>query len=179
MNAAAGSSSEGSSHVENGKDTAIGARLRAARNQRGLQIETVAEQLHLDTAIIRAIESEDKTTLPAPIFVQGYVRSYARLVGLPEEELVQQYIAQCNEPPPLAAIGTDSRVPLVRLPSARLVRNAILILLGGILLWLAYPLLERFIENRSGIVEEQLPGRLELPPAYEDETPPVSSRPAE
>ena len=174
-----GNNAGGEVPAEEGRDTAIGARLRSARNRRGLSLAGVAEQLHLDTAIVQAIESDDQSALPEPIFVQGYVRSYARLVGLPEEELVRQYIAQSREPPPLTAIRADTKTPLVRLPSARLVRTAILVLLAGMLLWLAYPLAVRFIESRDGNVEEQLPGRLELPPAYEEQAAPDSSRQVE
>jgi cytoskeletal protein RodZ len=180
MNAApTGSNTGGDLPAHEGRDTAIGDRLRSARNRSELSLATVAEQLHLDTAIIQAIESDDQAALPEPIFVQGYVRSYARLVGLPEDELVQQYIAQSKEPPPLTAIRADSKAPLIRLPSARLIRTAILVLLVGVLLWLAYPLLVRYIESRSGIVEEQLPGRLELPPAYEEQLTPESPRQVE
>jgi cytoskeletal protein RodZ len=174
-----GNSTGGGVPADEIRDAAIGARLRSARNRNELSLATVAEQLHLDTAIIQAIESDDQAALPEPIFVQGYVRSYARLVGLPEDELVRQYIAQSKEPPPLTAIRADSKTSLIHLPSARLVRTVMLVLLVGVLMWLAYPLLVRFIESRSGIVEEQLPGRLELPPAYEEQLTPESPRQAE
>jgi transcriptional regulator with XRE-family HTH domain len=64
---------------------------------------------------------------------------------------------------------TSSKLPLFQLPSARLIRNTILIMLGVILVWLAYPFAERLLASRNGKTEEQLPGRLELPPAFDSE----------
>jgi cytoskeleton protein RodZ len=151
-------------------DSAIGAQLRAARTRQQLNIEQVAKELHLDPEIILAIERDDQSSLPAPIFVQGYLRSYARLVGVPEDSLIRKYNAQCAEPPPLSVIRPDTRLPLFQLPSARLIRNVILALLGVILLWMAYPLAERFIMTRGDDAAEQVPGRIELP-AFEHRRP--------
>jgi hypothetical protein len=52
-------------------------------------------------------------------------------------------------------------------------RNVILVLLAGILIWLAYPLVERLVVTRGEPQEEQ-PGRLDLPPVFEEE--PLPSR---
>ena len=152
-------------------NSAIGARLRDARVACRLEAEQVAEELHLDTGIIRAIEAGDMAALPAPIFAQGYVRSYARLVGLPEDELIRDFNAQCADPPPLSVISAGDKPPLIRLPSARLIRNVILIMLGAIMLWLAYPFVERLVSSQGEEATEQVPGRLELPPEFDSEQP--------
>ena len=60
----------------------IGERLSAAREERMLTAETVADELKLDVSIVKALEQDDKTALPAAIYVQGYLRRYARLMGL-------------------------------------------------------------------------------------------------
>lgn len=153
----------------------IGAQLRDARDRHQLKIEQVASELHLDPEIIRAIERDDPASLPAPIFVQGYLRSYARLVGLPEEAILRRYTAQRVAPPPLSVIRPDTPLPLFHLPSARLIRNVILVLLGAILLWMAYPFAERFVMTRGDEAAEPVPGRIELP-AFEDNPPADLSR---
>lgn len=152
-------------------NSTIGERLREARIAHELEPEGVAEELHLDAAVIRAIETDDMAALPAPIFVQGYLRSYARLVGLPEDELIRDFMAQCDELPPLSAIGIREQRSLIRLPPGRLVRNVILIMLGAIMLWLAYPYVEKMITSQGGEATEQVPGRLELPPEFDNEQP--------
>ncbi len=149
----------------------LGTRLREARIAHQLEPEGVAEELHLDAGIIRAIETGDMAALPASIFVQGYVRSYARLVGLPEDELIRDFNAQCEELPPLSVYRTSEQRLLLRLPSARLVRNVILIMLGAIMLWLAYPFVEKLVRSQGGEATEQVPGRLELPPEFGNEQP--------
>jgi cytoskeleton protein RodZ len=147
--------------------SAVGRRLREARTRRKMGLERVAKELHLDVSVIKAIENDDRTAMPAPAFVQGYIRNYARLLELPEDELVRQYAAQCCEPPPLSVIGIGDhrKMPFLRLPSMRLLRNLILLMLAAILVWLAWPVAERMIESRSAGTGEPLPGRLELPPA--------------
>lgn len=161
------SASTGSSGPPDTNNSVIGARLRDARVAQRLKPGEVAEELHLDVDIIDAIEHGDMTKLPAPIFVQGYVRSYARLVGLPEDELTREFTAQHAELPPLTVYSTDSKAPGLRLPSGRLVRNVILVMLAVILLWLAWPFVERLVTSYGGEATDQVPGRLELPPEYE------------
>jgi len=142
-----------------------GARLAAAREDQQLTIGAVAEELKLDPRVIEALESDDRSVLPAAIFVQGYLRRYARLTGLPEDELVGDYADSMDEPPPLTVVSIKGKAPFFRLPSARVLRNIILLLLAAILIWLAYPFVERMIASRGEPGEGPVPGRLELPPA--------------
>ena len=156
---------DGSNNVADSGRMSPGARLSAARKERKLPLEVVADELKLDVRMVEALERDDKAVLPAAIFVQGYLRRYARLMGLPEDELVRDYTESTDEPPPLTVVAIKRKTPFFRLPSGRLLRNIILVLLAVIMLWLAYPFVERFIASRGQPVEEQAPGRLELPPA--------------
>lgn len=65
-----------------------GAALQAAREARELSVPQVADQLKLSSAAVTALEANDWERLPAPVFVRGYVRAYARLVALDDEELL-------------------------------------------------------------------------------------------
>ena len=159
-----------SSAVSDADRKSIGARLSAARTQRKLDRHVVANELNLDIRMIEALENDDKAALPAAIFVKGYLRNYARLVGLPEDEIVRDYAAQSGEPPPLTVVKIKSTTPFFQLPSARLLRNIILLLLAAILIWLAYPFAERLIQSRGQEVQQAEPGRLELPPAEAQST---------
>ncbi|MCK5308691.1 MAG: helix-turn-helix domain-containing protein [Zetaproteobacteria bacterium] len=148
-----------------GSRVSIGAQLCAARKKRKFTVEKVAKELHLDIDVIKALENDEREKLPAPIFVQGYLKSYGRLVGLPVEGLLKDYSEQMGEPPPLSVIRTAGKLPAVRLRSIRLIRYVFVLLMAGILLWLAWPFLERYMELRHESAGEQVPGRLELPPA--------------
>ncbi|HUT40859.1 MAG TPA: helix-turn-helix domain-containing protein [Gammaproteobacteria bacterium] len=147
------------------RDAPIGRQLAAARKGRKLDVETVARELKLDAAIVRALESDDRTALPAPIFVQGYLRSYARLLDLPVQELLARYAETTAAPPPLTVTRIKRKVPVLQMPSTRLIRNVVLVLLTGIMIWLAYPYVAQLLTSRDKVIEEQAPGRLELPPA--------------
>lgn len=65
-----------------------GERLREAREQLGLTQQVVAERLCLKLSTVREIEDNNTPAGLAPTFLRGYIRSYARLVHLPEDELL-------------------------------------------------------------------------------------------
>ncbi len=81
--------------VENGRDEfaprSPGARLRAAREARGLRLDAVAESLGLARELIVALEADDYGRLGAPVYVRGYLRKYARFLELDGDELVTAY----------------------------------------------------------------------------------------
>ncbi len=79
-------------------ESEVGMRLREAREARKLSRADVARQLHLEPKLIEALEEGDTANLPPPIFVRGYLRSYARLLGLPEKECVAGYEPEDAEP---------------------------------------------------------------------------------
>ncbi len=66
-----------------------GARLKSAREAKSLNLEKVAAQLHLSNEMLMSLEADDYGNLPARVFVVGYLRNYARLVGLPAEAITQ------------------------------------------------------------------------------------------
>lgn len=65
-----------------------GVRLRSAREQLGLSQQAVAERLCLKVSTVRDIEEDKAPADLASTFLRGYIRSYARLVHIPEEELL-------------------------------------------------------------------------------------------
>ena len=165
MSDATGTDARGGEHADS--RASIGAQLRAARKNRKLDIEEVAHELHLDVDVIRALENDERGKLPAPIFVQGYLKSYGRLVGLPVDKLIKDYSEQIGEPPPLSFFRPTERLPAVSQRSMRLIRYVIVLLLVAILVWLVYPFIERYIDSQREPSGEQVPGYLELPPASE------------
>lgn len=71
-----------------------GERLRSAREQMGLTQQNIAERLCLKLSTVRDLE-EDKTPADlASTFLRGYIRSYARLVHIPEEDLLPMMAKQ-------------------------------------------------------------------------------------
>jgi len=80
----------------------LGATLRNAREARGLSVHKAAQDMHVSDDIIEALEQNDFASLGAPIYVRGHLRNYARLLGLPEDEiLAAEHTADKLAPPPL------------------------------------------------------------------------------
>jgi cytoskeleton protein RodZ len=71
-----------------GSASGPGHRLRAARESRHLSREDIAAQLRLDVRIIEALERDDYQALPSPVFVRGYLRNCATLLGMDATELL-------------------------------------------------------------------------------------------
>ena len=69
----------------------IGQRLMQARLARQLTIEEVAGQLHLQVRHLDALEQQDLSRLPGPSYICGYLRSYAKFLHLPSNEIVENY----------------------------------------------------------------------------------------
>lgn len=68
-----------------------GKRLQSARKSQSMSEQDVARKLHLSVTVVKALESDDYERLPEPAFVKGYIRNYARLVGLPADEVANLY----------------------------------------------------------------------------------------
>jgi cytoskeleton protein RodZ len=89
-----------------------GALLRSAREAQGLSIEEAADRLRLGEALVLAMEEDRFGLLGAPVFARGHLRSYAALLGAPEQEIMAAFeIGDVPEPTFLPALG---RSPVTR-----------------------------------------------------------------
>jgi cytoskeletal protein RodZ len=70
---------------------ALGEDFRSAREARGLSLSDVAEQIHIRSVYLGAIEQEDWPQIGAPVYVRGFIRTYARFLGLDAEAAVQRF----------------------------------------------------------------------------------------
>jgi cytoskeleton protein RodZ len=111
-------------------NTAAEVSLREAREELGITIDEVAHGLHLSREVILSLEAGDYEALGAPVFVRGHLRSYARLVGLPEEVVVEGYKTYVPEPEEFRTLSAHTIVkPGASLPSFVLWAMLLLLLL--------------------------------------------------
>ncbi|HCL76138.1 helix-turn-helix domain-containing protein [Stutzerimonas nitrititolerans] len=68
-----------------------GETLRIARESKNLSLQSVAQQLNLSERALARIEAGDFSQLPGHTFARGYVRAYAKLLGLDQNRLVQEF----------------------------------------------------------------------------------------
>ncbi len=75
----------------------LGARLRAERLGRGLSLEAVEAETQVRRRFLEAIEEGRWERLPGPVYARGFVKLYARAVGLDPAEVVQEFDAQMED----------------------------------------------------------------------------------
>ena len=68
-----------------------GAQLAAQRVLRDYSPEYVAGKLHLRVRIIELLEADDYEKMPEPVFIKGYLRAYAKLLGVPADPLLNTF----------------------------------------------------------------------------------------
>lgn len=96
-----------------------GERLRSARKAKGIDLEYAAHELHLAEDRLVALERDEYAAIPGRVFVRGYLRNYARLVGLPPDQILAAYDTlyppEQEEVAPMQRVGSAGRLrPEVR-----------------------------------------------------------------
>jgi cytoskeletal protein RodZ len=76
---------------------AFGEKLRKQREQRGIALDAISNTTKINLRMLRALEEEQFDQLPGGVFNKGFVRAYARHVGLNEEEAVSDYLIALRE----------------------------------------------------------------------------------
>ena len=89
----------------------FGEKLRKYREQRGLEIDDISNVTKISVRMLRALEEEHFDQLPGGVFNRGFVRAYARQVGLDQEEAVADYAAALRESLLQQSILPDLRTP--------------------------------------------------------------------
>src|SRR4051812_32469456 len=69
----------------------LGNTLSRARRARGITIEDVERDTHVSRRYLQALETEDYSIFPAPVYARGFLRTYSRYLGLNPEELVRVF----------------------------------------------------------------------------------------
>ena len=158
-----------------------GHRLRAAREARKLGFSQVAAELHLGEDIITALERDEYEGLGGPVFVQGYLRKYARLLGESEELIIQAYHQMAPEGQrhrptsgaPLSS-STQGSGSFFRIILLLIVIGAVAAVLWsrGDLKWLlATAPMDSASPVDAPVVQEESPTIESAPPAVEDMPP--------
>lgn len=75
----------------------FGDKLRRERELRGVTLEEIAEATKIGTRSLKALEEEQFDRLPGGIFNKGFVRAYAKFLGLDEEQAVADFMAAQGE----------------------------------------------------------------------------------
>src|SRR4051812_41581543 len=147
----------------------FGQRLQREREMRSITLEEIALSTKIGTRSLRALEEEDFDQLPGGIFNKGFVRAYAKYLGLDEEQAVADYLSAAGEaeqplPNPSDQPKTEYSTVREKSNNAMWVTVALVILLaaGGAAGW-------RWYEDKKLAEAEAVP-----PPVTAHVTPPTA-----
>lgn len=87
--------------------TSLGQYLRAAREASGIHLEDVSKYLKIKRSVIQNIEEDDYRQGLPEVFIRGYLRSYAKFLGLPENPILSAFVQ---------THATPREVPIVAMP---------------------------------------------------------------
>ncbi|MDI5885421.1 RodZ domain-containing protein [Cobetia amphilecti] len=99
---------------QHASDALPGTRLKLEREHQGLSRDEVATQLNLRPSLVDDLERDHYDQIPIAAYRRGYLRAYARLLGMDEKAIVGQYNAQFGTTE--AERYTPSSTPSVRPP---------------------------------------------------------------
>lgn len=111
------------------QEKGCGQHLREAREAAGLTVDEVATRLRMPIQVVRSLEQEDWQRLGAPVFVRGQLRSYAKLLGVDLEPLLQQARLQAVEPVKLVS---HTHTPKGRRILESVARRAVYVVITGV-----------------------------------------------
>ncbi|MDJ0756522.1 MAG: DUF4115 domain-containing protein [Ardenticatenaceae bacterium] len=95
----------------------IGTVLREARENRGFELNDVYDALRINPRYLKAMEKGEYDQLPSQAHVRGYMRKYARFLGLDAEPLLERYTQfRDKTPPPLHRPTEDEPLPKMIMP---------------------------------------------------------------
>lgn len=107
-----------------------GQQLREAREAAGLSIEDVGNRLRMPARVVRALEAEQWERLGAPVFVRGQLRSYARLLSVDLDPLLERaHIAPVQ---PVELISHTHTPPLRRMLESVTRRMVYVVITAGL-----------------------------------------------
>ncbi len=77
----------------------FGVRLKQEREQRGITLEEISSSTKIGTRMLVALEQDHFDQLPGGIFNKGFVRAYARVLGIDEDQAITDYLVASGNLP--------------------------------------------------------------------------------
>ncbi len=139
-------------------EAGIGARLKAAREARGLSLQQLAEETRIPLRHLESMEADDFVALPGRTYALGFARTYAKLVELDQEQVAEEVRIQLNRHAPPEPVRSQTFEPgdPTRVPSRGLLWIGILAAVLAIGLAVAFlPNLFAPAGELPSLIEEQ------------------------
>jgi cytoskeleton protein RodZ len=117
-----------------------GQRLKAERERRGMSAQKAADEMHLDSWVIEALEADDYQRIGPVVYAKGHLKKYASILGLPAADLLSAFGTDAPPAAARAAAPSSVRLPTTAaagkdLPWPQLAAAAMIALLAGGVFW--------------------------------------------
>jgi cytoskeleton protein RodZ len=134
--------------VQSKSTSSVGADLRAAREQLGWDLPSLAARLRIRESFLHAIEQGNVDELPGPAYAVGFVRTYATILGLDAGEITRRFREESAEVNQRTELVFPAPVPERGVPALAVVLVGLLIVIGAYVAWY------RFSGSRDVAVEQ-------------------------
>jgi len=94
----------------------FGAQLKLEREKQGVTLEEISLTTKIGTRMLRALEEEHFDQLPGGIFNKGFIRAYARCLGMDEDQAIADYLAATGASPPSNKFEANDQAPILEPP---------------------------------------------------------------
>ncbi len=119
--------------------TPPGGRLRAARELQGLPLDQVVSALRVEKKLLEAMEANRFEVFDAPVYARGYLRQYAKFLGLSVEDMLAEFDGLSSLPVAPTHVPLTSAAPAFRdwsgVKTAAKFALLLLAVLGSLVWW--------------------------------------------
>ncbi|MEN3336704.1 MAG: hypothetical protein V7647_380 [Acidobacteriota bacterium] len=89
----------------------FGTRLRLRREEQGIALTAIAEDLKIKLSLLEAVERDDVTHWPSGIYRRAFIRAYAHAIGLNPDVVVREFVELHPDPEEVAAFASAPGSP--------------------------------------------------------------------
>lgn len=118
-----------------GTAMSVGQLLRTRRLERGLEVRDIAAETKIPARFLSAIEDDQHEKLPALPFTVGFVRNYAKMLGLQPDTVCAQFKAETSRLTPTEQVYFPEPLDESRIPSKALVLGGVALAVAAVGLW--------------------------------------------
>ena len=121
--------------MEKQRSTSFGRYLKTVRLEKGIRLSAISSQTRISKDTLQALEEEDHDRLPADVFVKGFIRAHARVVGADGDAAIRGYVESRRlvverSGHPVSAAGSRPQSGM-----RRLILGGILVVIVGAVVW--------------------------------------------
>ena len=123
---------------DNAAAESVGGALRRARERRAVSLNEISRELCLKEDTLRALESRQYSALPKVPYCFGFVRTYARALGLDAEEMVRRFKTEIGDKPKATRLSVPQPLRASRFPGRAVVTVSLFFAAAAYAGWYLY-----------------------------------------